>query len=224
MDKTYYSISEVCNMLQIKPYTIRYWETEFVSLKNKTKKGHTRRYTEKDIEILRQIKHLILDKRFTLEGAKAEMKRMRKADGGELVADSGELTVDSGHLTADSGQPTVDSGQLTADVEQETVDEMSNEEKSITWGELQKKFVSMSETQQKIEQSQFPQDVYPDDEFGDIMVAKPISTKVEVEVEANTIVNEKLDEPKVVSVPQSDKVALIRNELLEIKRILKIRS
>jgi DNA-binding transcriptional MerR regulator len=78
MTKMYYTITEVCQMLELKPHTIRYWETEFVSLKNKTKKGYSRRYTDKDLELLKLIKDLILNRRFTLEGARAEVKRLKK--------------------------------------------------------------------------------------------------------------------------------------------------
>jgi len=76
MEKIYYSISEVCEMLDIKPHTIRYWETEFVQLKAKTKKGYSRRYSTKDIELLKIIKELIYDRKFTLEGALVEVKKL----------------------------------------------------------------------------------------------------------------------------------------------------
>ena len=77
MEKTYYTISEVCEMLDIKPHTIRYWETEFSHLKKKTKKGSIRRYTESDITLLKSIKDLIYNRKFTLEGAVAELKRYK---------------------------------------------------------------------------------------------------------------------------------------------------
>jgi len=76
MEKIYYSISEVCEMLDIKPHTIRYWETEFIQLKAKTKKGYSRRYSTKDIELLKIIKELIYDRKFTLEGAMVEVKKL----------------------------------------------------------------------------------------------------------------------------------------------------
>lgn len=76
MEKVYYTISEVCEMLDIKPHTIRYWETEFSQLKSKTKKGYSRRYTSKEIDFLKLIKELIYDRKFTLEGALAEVKKI----------------------------------------------------------------------------------------------------------------------------------------------------
>ena len=78
MDKKYFTITEICSLLDIKPHTIRYWETEFTRLKKRSTKGTARRYTPEDIEYLRKIKDLIYERRFTLEGAKAEMKKMAK--------------------------------------------------------------------------------------------------------------------------------------------------
>jgi len=63
--------------LDIRPHTIRYWETEFVKLKTKTKKGYSRRYSSKDVEYLKVIKELIYDRKFTLEGAVAEVKKAK---------------------------------------------------------------------------------------------------------------------------------------------------
>jgi orotate phosphoribosyltransferase len=76
MEKAYYTISEVSKMLGIQPHNIRYWETEFKRLKTKTKRGYFRKYTPKDIQFLKIIKELIIDRKFTLEGAKAEYKRL----------------------------------------------------------------------------------------------------------------------------------------------------
>jgi len=81
MEKIYYTITEVCEMLDIKPHTIRYWETEFVQLKAKTKKGYSRRYSTKDIEFLKIIKELIYDRKFTLEGALVEVKKLGNLKG-----------------------------------------------------------------------------------------------------------------------------------------------
>ncbi len=72
--KKYYSISEVAEMFQVNPSLIRFWETEFETLKpNKNKKGE-RRFTKKDIEDLKLIYHLVKEKGFTLDGAKEHIK------------------------------------------------------------------------------------------------------------------------------------------------------
>lgn len=78
MEKVYFTINEVCEKLDIKPHTIRYWETEFPQLRLKTKRGKIKRYNAKEMELLSLIKTLIYEKKFTLEGAHAEVKKIQK--------------------------------------------------------------------------------------------------------------------------------------------------
>jgi len=73
MDKLFYAIAEVARMLQITPSTLRYWEKEFGLHLHKTEKG-SRRYSEKDIETLRNIHYLVKVKGLTLAGAKQNLK------------------------------------------------------------------------------------------------------------------------------------------------------
>ncbi len=69
-DKAYYRIGEVSKLLQVEPYVIRFWETEFKSLKPvRAASGH-RLYRKKDIEALILIKKLLHEQRFTINGAK----------------------------------------------------------------------------------------------------------------------------------------------------------
>jgi DNA-binding transcriptional MerR regulator len=69
-DKLYFRIGEVSRLAGIKPYVLRFWETEFSSLgPKKSGKGH-RLYRRKDVELVLEIKRLLYDKRFTIEGAR----------------------------------------------------------------------------------------------------------------------------------------------------------
>ena len=77
MEKSYYTIKEICDKLDLKPHVIRYWETEFTRLKRNSKRGSTAVYTPKELELIKQIKELICVRKFTLEGAKAEIKKRR---------------------------------------------------------------------------------------------------------------------------------------------------
>lgn len=77
MAKIYYSITEVCAMLKIKPHNIRYWETEIPSLKTNGKRSYSRKYTLTEIEFLKEIKSLIYDRKFSLEGAAKEIRRKK---------------------------------------------------------------------------------------------------------------------------------------------------
>ena len=70
MDKLYYSISEVAEMLNINQSNLRFWEKEFDNLKPKRNDKGTRFYTQKDIEIIKQIIFLVDDQKLTLKGAK----------------------------------------------------------------------------------------------------------------------------------------------------------
>ena len=92
MEKLYYSINEVCEQLKLKPHIIRYWESEIPRLKKGVSPRNTRRYTAKDIDLLRKIKELIYEKKYTLEGAKAELKK-RKLNS-EQVAENNIVTND----------------------------------------------------------------------------------------------------------------------------------
>jgi DNA-binding transcriptional MerR regulator len=69
-DKLYFRIGEVSRLAGIKPYVLRFWETEFSSLgPKKSGKGH-RLYRRKDVELVLEIKRLLYDKRYTIEGAR----------------------------------------------------------------------------------------------------------------------------------------------------------
>ena len=69
-DKLYFRIGEVAALLAVEPYVLRYWETEFPSLAPKKSGTGHRMYRRKDVELLLKIKHLLYEKRFTIEGAR----------------------------------------------------------------------------------------------------------------------------------------------------------
>ena len=69
-DKLYFRIGEVSKLTQTKPYVLRFWETEFPTLKPaKSKSGH-RLYRRQDVESVLQIKHLLYERGFTIPGAR----------------------------------------------------------------------------------------------------------------------------------------------------------
>lgn len=69
-DKLFFRIGEVSTMLGLEPYVLRYWETEFPSLNPKKSGTGHRLYRRKDVELLLRIKHLLYEKRFTIDGAR----------------------------------------------------------------------------------------------------------------------------------------------------------
>ncbi len=83
-DKLYFKIGEVSDLLGVEPYVLRYWETEFAVLSPKKSGTGHRLYRRKDVELLLRIKHLLYDKKFTIEGARQwlhEQARLPKARG-----------------------------------------------------------------------------------------------------------------------------------------------
>jgi len=69
-DKLYFRIGEVSDLAQTKPYVLRYWETEFPTLRpTKSATGH-RLYRRQDVEMVLEIKRLLYGEGFTIEGAR----------------------------------------------------------------------------------------------------------------------------------------------------------
>src|SRR5512142_837507 len=73
-DKLYFKIGEVSELLGVEPYVLRYWETEFPTLAPKKSGTGHRLYRRKDVELLLRIKHLLYEKRFTIEGARQSLQ------------------------------------------------------------------------------------------------------------------------------------------------------
>ena len=72
--KLYYSIGEVSEMIDLKSYVLRYWETEFNQLKPPKNRAGNRTYRQKDIEIILNIKDLLYKKKFTIDGARVVLQ------------------------------------------------------------------------------------------------------------------------------------------------------
>jgi len=79
-DKLYFRIGEVARLAGIKPYVLRFWETEFPSLgPRKSGTGH-RLYRRKDVELVLEIKRLLYEKRYTIEGARIFLETRGKPE------------------------------------------------------------------------------------------------------------------------------------------------
>ena len=72
--KTYYSIREVCDVTGLEPHVLRYWEKEFSQLKPKKNRGGNRAYREKDISLIKTIKNLLYNEKYTIEGAQKKLR------------------------------------------------------------------------------------------------------------------------------------------------------
>jgi DNA-binding transcriptional MerR regulator len=79
-DKLYFRIGDVSRLAGIKPYVLRFWETEFPGLgPKKSGTGH-RLYRRKDVELVLEIKRLLYEKRFTIEGARKFLEGKAKPE------------------------------------------------------------------------------------------------------------------------------------------------
>ncbi|HXU64390.1 MAG TPA: MerR family transcriptional regulator [Polyangia bacterium] len=73
-DKAFFKIGEASRLVGVKPYVLRYWETEFRSLRPQKTKSQQRLYRRSDVELLLKIRHLLYDKRYTIEGARSRLR------------------------------------------------------------------------------------------------------------------------------------------------------
>ena len=75
-DKPFFKIGDAARLCALKPYVLRYWETEFHSIKPQKTRSGQRLYRRQDIELLLRIRHLLYDQRFTIEGARTRLREL----------------------------------------------------------------------------------------------------------------------------------------------------
>ena len=90
-DKTYYRIGEVARITKVKPYVLRYWETEFKAMAPPKSSSNQRMYRRKDIERILLIKELLYKKRFTIEGARKRLNELMRGEAGPEVENPADL-------------------------------------------------------------------------------------------------------------------------------------
>jgi DNA-binding transcriptional MerR regulator len=92
-NKLYFRIGEVSRLAGVKPYVVRFWESEFPGLSPKKSGTGHRLFRRKEVELILEIKHLLYDNRFTIEGARMALQAkglaeppapLSKADQGRL--------------------------------------------------------------------------------------------------------------------------------------------
>ncbi len=76
--KLFFRIGEVAELLDVKTYVLRFWETEFPTIHPTKSKTGQRVYRKKDVETLFLIKHLLYVERFSIEGARKRLKEIKK--------------------------------------------------------------------------------------------------------------------------------------------------
>jgi DNA-binding transcriptional MerR regulator len=83
-EKTYYRIGEVAKYTGIKPYVLRFWETEFKMMMPPKSRSRQRMYRRRDIETILTIKELLYKERFTIEGARKRLMEIMRGRRSEV--------------------------------------------------------------------------------------------------------------------------------------------
>ena len=72
-DKLYFRIGEASRLVGVKPYVLRYWEKEFTAIKPEKSTSRQRLYRRADVLLFCQIRHLLHEERFTIEGCRKKI-------------------------------------------------------------------------------------------------------------------------------------------------------
>jgi DNA-binding transcriptional MerR regulator len=94
-DKPFFKIGEAARLCAVKPYVLRYWETEFASIRPQKTRSHQRLYRRKDIELLLTIRDLLYVQRFTIAGARTRLRELGHEEGPPPPVPPPEIDVDT---------------------------------------------------------------------------------------------------------------------------------
>jgi DNA-binding transcriptional MerR regulator len=89
--KLYYTIGEVSELTEVKPHVLRYWESEFPSLRPRKDRGGSRRYRRQDIEEILVIKSLLYEEGYRIAGARQVLEQRRRPE--EAAKDAQQLAM-----------------------------------------------------------------------------------------------------------------------------------
>jgi DNA-binding transcriptional MerR regulator len=86
--KRYFTIGEVAELCQVKPYVLRYWEQEFTQLKPMKRRGNRRYYQHHEVLLIRRICDLLYEQGFTISGARLQLGESgERRNGGDRPLD-----------------------------------------------------------------------------------------------------------------------------------------
>lgn len=80
--REYFSIGDVCQLTDLKPHVLRYWESQFRFLNPVKNRSGNRVYQRREIELIMLVKHLLYTEKFTIDGARKRIEQYRRT--GEL--------------------------------------------------------------------------------------------------------------------------------------------
>jgi DNA-binding transcriptional MerR regulator len=82
-DKLFFKIGEVCEIAELEPYVLRFWETEFPNLAPEKRGSGHRVSRKKDVEMVLKIKELLYTRGFTIAGARKQLSTRKRLQGPE---------------------------------------------------------------------------------------------------------------------------------------------
>jgi DNA-binding transcriptional MerR regulator len=94
-DKPFFKIGEAARLCALKPYVLRYWETEFHSIKPQKTRSRQRLYRRQDVELLLRIRNLLYDQRFTIEGARSRLRELGHDEAAPPMLPPPEVNVET---------------------------------------------------------------------------------------------------------------------------------
>jgi DNA-binding transcriptional MerR regulator len=98
IDESLYRIGDVSRMTDVKPFVLRYWETEFPMLEPvKSPRGH-RLYRQEDVDMVLRIKRLLYDEGFTIAGARRHLREQDGSEGSESASNGGAHSGDAAQM------------------------------------------------------------------------------------------------------------------------------
>ena len=74
----FYSIGEVCELTDLKPHVLRYWESQFKFLSPAKNRSGNRVYQRREVELIQLVKHLLYTEKYTIEGARLKVDEHRR--------------------------------------------------------------------------------------------------------------------------------------------------
>lgn len=99
-EKLFFKIGEVADVAGVKTSVLRFWETEFPFLKPVKSSSGQRLYSKNEVDLILQVKHLLYDEKFTIEGVKKRISPKGKLLKTDEVSDSLPVTEYSDILKA----------------------------------------------------------------------------------------------------------------------------
>ncbi len=87
--REFFSIGDVCELTELKPHVLRYWESQFRFLSPAKNRSGYLLYTRREVEFVQLLKHLLYTEKYTIEGARQKLDEHRKSGGVRPAARKG---------------------------------------------------------------------------------------------------------------------------------------